>query len=458
LYNGGLTIVETANALGLARDTVRRWVRNLSKPWIIRDLGEPKKIAITPELMKLFGYYLAEGCSWYAKRSVKESSLSFSFNVKEKDKVNYVIKIMKKYFNVSPTSLTSPEKNEVCIVYHRKRIANLFKNLFGSNAHDKKIPSFFYKLPKEHIVKFLEGYASDGYISKNGSLSLFTVNKRLAESIIWLLKLHGINAVLLKKTSKERTLRNNILKPNKYYEIKIPSSENPLNNASPTFTSTSRRIPARIIQTAYRLLKPKLNAEVKASKYNYIIRKEGLVRKENAKELIELINSRSRCCSKDMEKIKKIVNSDLGSAMVKEISIEDYDGYVYDLCGTDNEAFFGGEVPILLHNSKHGPISIIEENVPVFFICPNDEVRKEVLGNIMEMRARGAKIITLCEEGDKEVINQSDDWIEMPKEISAILSPILYIVPLQLFAYYTAVEKGLDPDKPRNLAKSVTVP
>ena len=108
--------------------------------------------------------------------------------------------------------------------------------------------------------------------------------------------------------------------------------------------------------------------------------------------------------------------------------------------------------------SKHGPISVVEEGVPVIFICPRDNTRKEILGNIMEMKARGARIIVVCEEGDEELIDQSDDHIEVPKGIPEVLSPIPYIIPLQLFAYYLAVEKDLDPDKPRNLAKSVTVP
>jgi len=108
--------------------------------------------------------------------------------------------------------------------------------------------------------------------------------------------------------------------------------------------------------------------------------------------------------------------------------------------------------------SKHGPISIIEEGVPVIFLCPRGETRKDIIGSIMEMKARGARIISVCEEGDKEITMISDDIIEMPKGIPEVLSPIPYVVPLQLFAYYLAVQKGLDPDKPRNLAKSVTVP
>lgn len=107
--------------------------------------------------------------------------------------------------------------------------------------------------------------------------------------------------------------------------------------------------------------------------------------------------------------------------------------------------------------SKHGPISLVENGFPVVFICPRDETHKTIIGNIMEMKARGAHIIAVIEEGDVDIKNLADDYIEVPKGIPAILSPIPYAVPLQLLAYYTALEKGYNPDMPRNLAKSVTV-
>lgn len=108
--------------------------------------------------------------------------------------------------------------------------------------------------------------------------------------------------------------------------------------------------------------------------------------------------------------------------------------------------------------SKHGPISIIEEGVPCIFVCPRGNTHSEIIGSIMEMKARGASIITICEEGDEEITSLSDDVIYMPTGIPEVLSPIPYVIPLQLLSYYVSVKKGLDPDKPRNLAKSVTVP
>ena len=75
----------------------------------------------------------------------------------------------------------------------------------------------------------------------------------------------------------------------------------------------------------------------------------------------------------------------------------------------------------------------------------------------MEMKARGASILVLCEEGDEEIKRLADDFIEIPKGVPEILSPILYVIPLQLLAYYMSLERGHNPDMPRNLAKSVTV-
>ncbi|TRO51432.1 glutamine--fructose-6-phosphate transaminase (isomerizing) [Candidatus Bathyarchaeota archaeon] len=107
--------------------------------------------------------------------------------------------------------------------------------------------------------------------------------------------------------------------------------------------------------------------------------------------------------------------------------------------------------------SKHGPISLIEPGFPVVFICAKDGTRKTLISNIMEMKARGASIIAVVEEGDDEIKALADDYMEVPMGIPEVLSPIPYAIPLQLLAYYMTLEKGQNPDTPRNLAKSVTV-
>jgi glucosamine--fructose-6-phosphate aminotransferase (isomerizing) len=107
--------------------------------------------------------------------------------------------------------------------------------------------------------------------------------------------------------------------------------------------------------------------------------------------------------------------------------------------------------------SKHGPIALVEPGFPVVFIAPNDNTRRHLEGNIMEMKARGAQIISLCSNTDQKLIELSDYAITLPTLPSIYFSPISYVVPLQLLAYYAAILRGHNPDQPRNLAKAVTV-
>lgn len=114
------------------------------------------------------------------------------------------------------------------------------------------------------------------------------------------------------------------------------------------------------------------------------------------------------------------------------------------------EAYSAGE-------SKHGPIALVEEGYPVIFVAPKDQTRERLVGNIMEMKARGASIISVIEKGDEELKDLSDHVFEVPQGIEPEFSVMPFVIPLQLFSYYMATRKGYDPDKPRNLAKSVTV-
>ena len=101
---------------------------------------------------------------------------------------------------------------------------------------------------------------------------------------------------------------------------------------------------------------------------------------------------------------------------------------------------------------KHGTLSLIEEGTPVVVICPADYTYRETLGNAIEAKSRGAHIIAVSDE-DNEIY---DNWIKIPK-VHELLYPMVAVIPLQLLAYYLTIQRGYDPDKPRNLAKSVTV-
>jgi len=105
---------------------------------------------------------------------------------------------------------------------------------------------------------------------------------------------------------------------------------------------------------------------------------------------------------------------------------------------------------------KHGPLAMIDERFPTFAVAPKDSVYEKVSSSVQQIKARKGPVIVVASEGDKDMENIADDVVFVPKT-SEMLSPILNVIPLQLFAYYFAHEKGLNVDRPRNLAKSVTV-
>jgi glucosamine--fructose-6-phosphate aminotransferase (isomerizing) len=126
-----------------------------------------------------------------------------------------------------------------------------------------------------------------------------------------------------------------------------------------------------------------------------------------------------------------------GALKLKEISYIHAEGYA------------AGEM-------KHGPIALIDENMPVVVLCPRDAHREKTLSNVQEVRAREGQIIAVCTRGDDEAIRLADDVLLVPEAEPEIL-PLITVIPLQLLAYHMADLKGTDVDQPRNLAKTVTV-
>lgn len=126
-----------------------------------------------------------------------------------------------------------------------------------------------------------------------------------------------------------------------------------------------------------------------------------------------------------------------GALKLKEISYIHASGYA------------GGEF-------KHGPLALVEKNVPVVIIAPQGDIRTKMISNLKEAQSRQGTIISIITEGDEEIKKESDFFIEIPACIESV-SPLLVAIPLQLLAYYTAIARGCDVDRPRNLAKSVTV-
>ena len=127
-----------------------------------------------------------------------------------------------------------------------------------------------------------------------------------------------------------------------------------------------------------------------------------------------------------------------GSLKLKEIS------YIH------SEAYAGGEL-------KHGTIALIEKGTLV--VCPmtQDALFDKMVSNIREVKARGAVVLAITQQRHKEELEKTADMVLTIPDVDSLIAPISAVTPLQLFAYYMALEKGCDVDKPRNLAKSVTV-
>jgi glucosamine--fructose-6-phosphate aminotransferase (isomerizing) len=105
---------------------------------------------------------------------------------------------------------------------------------------------------------------------------------------------------------------------------------------------------------------------------------------------------------------------------------------------------------------KHGPIALIDEEMPVVFIATKDSSYEKIVSNIQEVKARKGKVIAIVTEGDNQIPRMADFTIEVPSTIES-LTPLISVIPLQLLSYHIAVMRGCNVDQPRNLAKSVTV-
>jgi glucosamine--fructose-6-phosphate aminotransferase (isomerizing) len=157
-----------------------------------------------------------------------------------------------------------------------------------------------------------------------------------------------------------------------------------------------------------------------------------------------------RALGKDMASAKSVLflGRNVGFPVAMEGALK-----LKELAYIHAEGFAAGEL-------KHGPIALIEEGQPVIVIVPSprdaDSLHPKVISNIQEIRARGAKVIAVAEEGDKDVANFAEHVIYVP-QCENIFSAILTVIPLQVFALELSSAKGLDVDQPRNLAKSVTV-
>ena len=264
---------EISVEFGVHPTTVHKWQEEIHKPRIMKHINTlPMYVDITPELMSLFGYYLAEGSS--------TKVLDFCFGAHEKDLIKEVQKKMLEVFGIKPSSVRTI-KNRCNITYNVKLLAEFFARYCGKGAKNKHVPWFLFELPKEYFLEFLKAYAmGDGYFDKKGRIEITSVSKQLIIELNWLCRMHGIKSYIGKFIAKGgRKIDNKVIeKDTLAFRLGIGKTNNPFLNSN----------------------------------------------------------------KKSYQKLAKI----------KKITKMKYNGYVYDLCGCEGEAFFGGETPILLHNTN----------------------------------------------------------------------------------------------------------
>lgn len=268
---------QLAKAVGVSQMTVSNWQRGVHKPQTLsRKLVKfdlPEKIKVTPELMKLFGFYTAEGRG--------TNNLEFVFGIHEKELHQECINLMRKSFEVLPVT-SETDSNSLKIIYYSRHLGKFFTKYCGNGSHNKHVPEFIWEMPKEYFLAYLEGYTKgDGYITKTGKLSVSSVSKQLILELSWLCAMHGIKVGIKYEVMPEgRVIKNRPLPESEIWALIIGKTTNPFLD-----------------------------------------------------ENVESPNQFKR-------------------AIISRVTKKKYDDFVYDLCGVENEAFFGGNKPILLHNSR----------------------------------------------------------------------------------------------------------
>lgn len=276
-----LTQREIGAAVGVSQTTVGNWINGVHAPkfWNSPSVwhGLPARVKVTQDLMRLFGYYVAEGrTTGYA--------VQFVFGSHEKELHRDCVLLIQKIFSLTPHVKDHPETHSTRITVSSRPLAGFFEKHFGTGSHQKHLAEWIWNMPKEHVLEFVKGYAKgDGYSTKDSKLSITSVSQQLIRELAWLLSLHGIQAGV------RRTIAP----------------------AGRTIGTNTKPLPESIA-------------------WNLIIGKTS--------------NFWDRTKVSSPNQFKKPV--------VTKIIRRPYNNYVYDLVGCEGEAFFGGEKPLLLHNSR----------------------------------------------------------------------------------------------------------
>jgi ATP-dependent metalloprotease FtsH len=273
---GQMSQATIAATIGVSQMTVSNWQTGKHLPRAFGrgtpNMSLPRQVAVTADLMKLLGYYTAEGR--------ENGCLEFVFGIHETDLHADCIAAMERVFGVRPQVQHTAE-NSTRITYYSAPLGRFFERYCGTGCHRKHVPEFLWHLPREYFEAYFAGCArGDGYTTREGKLTVSSVSRRLIRELTWLCAMHGIKAGVRRTARRAgRKIRGRPLPETVTWVLIIGKTSHPLTPKVPRPDQGKKPVVRRVVR------KP-------------------------------------------------------------------FDGYVYDLCGCDQEAFFGGEKPVLLHNSR----------------------------------------------------------------------------------------------------------
>ncbi|RLG89030.1 MAG: hypothetical protein DRO15_01515, partial [Thermoprotei archaeon] len=298
----------------------------------INDLCLPAFLNIDEELALVLGSYLARG---YVEPGI-DGKICFTFNSSENSVARRVVKVMENRFSIKPRA--NGKGNHNIYEFRHPLLAMVFEKLMKGNSEEKHIPEFLWNSTINIVKAFLQG-CKVGESKDRGYAIYVTKSKELAEELLWLARFYGMYSYITKQGGKRDTnyIVHILLKPRSkgvYPHELIPVSimRNALRNLG------VKHLP---VKYKYALEKNKYITKKRARKILYWIMKNELRNYMNEEQSI-------------LNRLRTVLSDEIILIPIKEVSKEPYNGYVYDVSVPSSEAFFGGETPILLHNTGHG--------------------------------------------------------------------------------------------------------
>ncbi len=342
LREGGMTYAQIARRLGISYATVHRW---LNKPQngsrLERTVANP--VPVRHELMRLCGYYLAEG-------SLDLASLraQWTFGIHEPEKAKDTATLCESAVGARAVTISEPQWSRITVRASSKRLTLLLAS-FGKNAHEKHLPSWVWRLPPEHVFQLLLGYMGDGHQRPEGAVWWTSVNRWLLVELLWLLRMNDLSATLMCRRIKEHPSPQGLLiKESVCHDLHAPVAEVAKFMGKPAKSSRWRQPMSRCIPTE--IFKPYFFGKG-------IWRKVGRKRLISKERAVRLAEQHGITLPPHLE---RLLRSPLGVARIKAIEPAGEEE-VFDISVPGAEMFFGGEVPILLHNSEEYGLQHPEE-------------------------------------------------------------------------------------------------